>query len=92
MSTTNYPSATPKQDPPKRDSKNIIIAILSVGILGTWAYFLIDKNRTEKDIALLQGQYSSADSAKNALEITGDVVLENSLNLITRGVTPTPSK
>lgn len=29
---------------------------------------------------------------KNAMEITGDVVLENSLNLITRGVTPTPAK
>lgn len=29
---------------------------------------------------------------RNALQITGDVVMENSLNLITKGMTPTPTK
>ncbi len=33
MSTTNYPSASPQGAPPKRDSKNLIIGLLAVGIL-----------------------------------------------------------
>ena len=49
MSTTNYPSATPQSQPPRKDSKNLIIALLAVGILGTWGYFLYDKNKSDKN-------------------------------------------
>lgn len=68
MSTTNYPSATPQSQPPQRDSKNMIIAILAVGILGTWGYFLWDKNKSEKNLAQLQSEYIVVDSTKNELE------------------------
>lgn len=68
MSTTNYPSATPQQEPPKKDSKNLIIALLAVGILGTWGYFLWDKNKSDKSMAKLQSEYITVDSTKNELE------------------------
>ena len=68
MSTTNYPSATPQSQPPKRDSKNLIIALLAVGILGTWGYFLWDKNNSDKNLAQVQRDYITVDSSKNELE------------------------
>jgi len=67
MSTTNYPSATP-QDSPKKDSKNLIIGLLAVGILGTWGYFLWDKNKSDQTITTLQTQYIAVDSTKNEIE------------------------
>lgn len=70
MSTTNYPSATPQSTPPGKDFKNIIIGLLAVGILGTWGYFLWDKNNSDKEKAKLQSDYISIDSAKDELEIS----------------------
>ena len=68
MSTTNYPSASPQGAPPKRDSKNLIIGLLAVGILGTWGYFLWDKNKSDQKITQLQTQYVAVDSSKNELQ------------------------
>jgi len=68
MSTTNYPSASPQGTPPKRDSKNLIIGLLAVGILGTWGYFLWDKNKSDQKITQLQTQYVAVDSSKNEIQ------------------------
>lgn len=69
MTTTNYPSASPQTpDSPKRDSKNLIIGLLAVGILGTWGYFLWDKNKSDQQITELKTQYIAVDSAKNDLD------------------------
>jgi outer membrane murein-binding lipoprotein Lpp len=68
MSTTNYPSATPQSQPPRKDSKNLIIALLAVGILGTWGYFLYDKNKSDKNLAQVQKEYITIDSSKNELD------------------------
>jgi hypothetical protein len=68
MSTTNYPSATPPNETPKRDSKNLIIGLLAVGILGTWGYFLWDKNQSDQQITQLQTQYVAVDSSKTEIE------------------------
>lgn len=70
MSTTNYPSATPQSPAPKKDSKNLIIALLAVGILGTWGYFLWDKNNSDKQVAQLQKEIVTIDSSKNELDIS----------------------
>ncbi|MBL0135275.1 MAG: hypothetical protein IPP79_15495 [Chitinophagaceae bacterium] len=70
MSTTNYPSATPQNQPQKKDSKNLIIALLAIGILGTWGYLLYDKNKSEKSMAQLQKEYITVDSSKNELDIS----------------------
>src|SRR5918998_2978924 len=75
MSTTNYPSATPQNQPPRRDSKNLIIGLLAVGILGTWGYFLWDKNKSDQKITQLQTQYVAVDSSKNELQKSFDAAL-----------------
>jgi predicted nuclease with TOPRIM domain len=75
MSTTNYPSASPQSQPPKRDSKNLIIGLLAVGILGTWGFFLWDKNKSDQKITQLQTQYVAVDSSKNELQKSFDAAL-----------------
>jgi hypothetical protein len=75
MSTSNYPSATPPSNPPRRDSKNLIIGLLAVGILGTWGYFLWDKNNNDQKMTQLQAQYVSVDSSKNELQKSFDASL-----------------
>jgi len=75
MSTTNYPSATPQSQPPRRDSKNLIIALLAVGILGTWGYFLWDKNKNDQKIASQQTQIVTLDSTKTELQKSFDAAL-----------------
>lgn len=52
MTETNYPSATttPSSPQPKaKSSKNIIIGVLAAGLLGTWGYFLYDKNQSNEE-------------------------------------------
>jgi hypothetical protein len=76
MSTSNYPSATPPPStPPRRDSKNLIIGLLAVGILGTWGYFLWDKNNNDQKMTQLQTQYVAVDSSKNELQKSFDASL-----------------
>ncbi len=75
MSTSNYPSATPQSQPPRKDSKNLIIGLLAVGILGTWGYFLWDKNNNDQKMTQLQAQYVTVDSSKNELQRSFDASL-----------------
>src|SRR5919107_6039278 len=75
MSTSNYPSATPPSNPPRRDSKNLISGLLAVGILGTWGYFLWDKNNNDQKMTQLQSQYVAVDSSKNELQKSFDASL-----------------
>jgi outer membrane murein-binding lipoprotein Lpp len=67
MPNTNYP-VTPPSETPRKDSKNLIIVLLAIGILATWGYFLWDKNNAEKEIAQLQKDYLTVDSARNKLD------------------------
>ena len=51
MTNTNYPSATPTTQPQRSsNSKNIVIGLLAVALLGSWAYFLMKINRSDKEI------------------------------------------
>jgi|SRR6187200_254004 hypothetical protein len=51
MTNTNYPSATPTTTPQRSsNSKNIVIGLLAVALLGSWAYFLMKINRSDKEI------------------------------------------
>jgi peptidoglycan hydrolase CwlO-like protein len=52
MTNTNYPSAAPLSQPQRSsNSKNIIIGLLAVALLGSWAYFLMKINQSDKEIA-----------------------------------------
>jgi predicted nucleic acid-binding Zn-ribbon protein len=73
MANTNYPSANEPQNRPVRNTnnnntaKNIAIGVLAAGLLGTWGYFLYDKNQSDEKIQISQNQASSAMSSKDSV-------------------------
>ena len=57
MTNTNYPSATPtpqSQPVKNKNTKNIVIGLLAAGLLGTWAYLLVEKSKAKKVETTLQ--------------------------------------
>ncbi|HEX7846662.1 MAG TPA: hypothetical protein VF476_12745, partial [Chitinophagaceae bacterium] len=73
MTNTNYPSATPQSQPPKNNTtKNILIGVLVVGLLGTWAYFLLDKNKSNEKIAQTEVQSASFMTQRDSLKMLYD--------------------
>ncbi|HQV06150.1 MAG TPA: hypothetical protein PKW62_05280, partial [Chitinophagaceae bacterium] len=67
MTNTNYPKATttaPASSPKKNNTKNIIIAVLAAGLIGSWGFLLWGKNKSDAKIEQQQSQISSLDSAK----------------------------
>lgn len=78
MTDTNYPSATPSyqnQSPRNKNFKNLIIGFLAVGLLGTWAYLLIIKNKTGEKIDKQQTEIQSKDSKISGLQSDFDNAL-----------------
>jgi cell division protein FtsB len=80
MANTNYPSAENSQTTTRVEkktnntTKNIIIGVLAVALLGTWAYFLYSKNESdktiqEKSVAVTQAM-TARDSAKALYDLT----------------------
>ncbi|HVZ56397.1 MAG TPA: hypothetical protein VG870_07040 [Chitinophagaceae bacterium] len=69
MTETNYPSATPQNQPPKSNSsKNILIGILAAFLLGTWGYLLYDKNKTGEKLQQTEQQSMSYMSQRDSLK------------------------
>src|SRR5215467_1077051 len=75
MSTTNYPSATPQSQPPRKDFKNLIIGILAAGFLGTWGYLLWNNNKQEQVQQQQQAQISKVTDEKGQLQKNFDDAL-----------------
>ncbi len=80
MANTNYPSAENSQTTTRVErktnntTKNIIIGVLAVALLGTWAYFLYSKNESdktiqEKSVAVTQAM-TARDSAQALYSLT----------------------
>src|SRR5437763_13220680 len=73
MANTNYPSAeNSNQNRPGRNSnnttKNILIGVLAAGLLGTWAYFLYDKNDSNKQIQVKTAESTHAMTARDSVQ------------------------
>jgi len=76
MANTNYPSTNPN-DPqnrtvdnrPNNTTKNVAIGVLAAALLGTWGYFLWDKNNSEERIASTQVQANTAMTARDSVQI-----------------------
>lgn len=78
MSNTNYPSATPQSEPQKgSNTKNIIIGFLAIALLGTWAYLLLDKNKTDKEIAQKTEEGVKYLSQRDSVQLLYDFTLKN---------------
>src|SRR3984957_1638134 len=75
MSTTNYPSATPQSQPPRKDFKNLVIGLLAAGFLGTWGYLLWNNNKQEQVQQSQQTQIAKVTDEKGALQKNFDDAL-----------------
>jgi hypothetical protein len=75
MSTTNYPSATPQNQPPKKDFKNLVIGLLAAGFLGTWGYLLWNNNKQEQVQQTQQTQIAKVTDEKGQLQKNFDDAL-----------------
>jgi peptidoglycan hydrolase CwlO-like protein len=73
--TTNYPSASPQSQPPKKDYKNLIIGLLALGFLGTWGYLLWNNNRQEQVQTQQQNQIAKVTEDKGNLQKNFDDAL-----------------
>jgi len=71
MANTNYPSANnPQGNPPRtNNTKNILIGVLAAGLLGTWGYFLYDKNKSGEQIQVSQTQANTAMTARDSIQL-----------------------
>src|SRR5687768_4650485 len=71
MANTNYPSTeSPLNNPPRNNNtKNILIGVLAAGLLGTWGYFLYDKNQSDEKIQVTQTQANTAMSSRDSVQL-----------------------
>lgn len=77
MTDTNYPSATPQPPAKSNNSKNIIIGILAVALMGTWAYLLMNKNKTDKEIAQKTEEGVHLMSQRDSVQVLYEFALKN---------------
>lgn len=70
MSYSNYPSASPGNEPPPppKDNRKLVYGILIAALVGTWGYIIWDKNKSSEQIKTLTTQYTAADSSRSAVE------------------------
>ena len=72
MTNTNYPSANQPQNRPANNNntaKNIAIGVMAAALLGTWGYFLYDKNKSDEKIQITQTQAAEAMSSKDSVQM-----------------------
>lgn len=74
MANTNYPSANEPLDRsvdnrPNNSTKNIAIGVLAVALLGTWGYFLWDKNQSDEKITITQAQATTSMTARDSVQL-----------------------
>jgi phage shock protein A len=75
MANTNYPSATPQNQPPapqNRSSRNALLIILAVALLGTWGYLLWDKNKSGEQLQVAQVQSDNFMTQRDSLKLMYD--------------------
>ncbi|MDQ6903770.1 MAG: hypothetical protein M3139_12255 [Bacteroidota bacterium] len=75
MSTTNYPTATTENNEPRKNFKNLIIGILSVALVGTGAYLIVDKNKTGETIQHQQTEIATVTDQKSDVQRSFDASL-----------------
>jgi cell division protein FtsB len=82
MANTNYPSAENSQTTTRVErktnntTKNIIIGVLAVALLGTWAYFLYSKNESDKTIQEKSVAVTQAMTAKDSAQALYSLTLQ----------------
>ncbi|HVE60879.1 MAG TPA: hypothetical protein VNA26_03620 [Chitinophagaceae bacterium] len=75
MANTNYPSANEPENRPvvrersNNNTKNIAIGVLAAALLGTWGYYLWDKNESGEKIQVTQAQANTAMDGRDSVQL-----------------------
>lgn len=75
MSTSNYPTSTTPNQPPRKDYKNLVIGILGAGIIGLGGYMAFDKSKTSETIQQQQTQIAKVTDDKSEIQKNFDASL-----------------
>lgn len=75
MSSTNFPSATPEGQEPRKNFKNVIIGILAAALIGTGTMLIIDKNKSGETIQQQQTQIATVTDQKSEIQKSFDASL-----------------
>lgn len=75
MSTSNYPSASPQNQAPKKDYRGLIIGLLAVGLLGTWGYLLWNNNNHDQAILVKDQNIQKVTDEKSEIQRSFDASL-----------------
>jgi peptidoglycan hydrolase CwlO-like protein len=79
MSTTNFPTPAPENQPQvsakKNNYKNAIIGVLAAGVIGLGAYTVYDKSKTDDTLQLQQSQIAKVIDEKSSLQSSFDASL-----------------
>ncbi len=69
MPNTNYPTPTTDANPKSSNSgRNILIAVLTMALLGTWGYILWDKNASSGSVAERNAEIANAMTESDSLK------------------------
>lgn len=69
MTNTNYPSATPQNQPTRNNNKNVVIGVLAAALLGTWGYWLYQNNQSTQKIQTQQAQVATSMSQRDSVQL-----------------------
>jgi len=76
MSTSdNFPTASSPNEAPATNSKNIVIGILAIALVGLGSYFVVDKNKTGDTIQQQQTQIAKVTDDKSEIQRSFDASL-----------------
>ncbi|WP_447640580.1 MULTISPECIES: hypothetical protein [Chitinophagaceae] len=74
--SSSNPSKPPVSNTPKpNDNRNLVYGVLIAAIIGLVGYLVYDKTKSTSTVNTLQTQYSSVDSAKNAIQVEYNAAL-----------------
>jgi predicted RNase H-like nuclease (RuvC/YqgF family) len=75
MSTTNFPSADPESQEPRKNYKNLIIGILAVALVVTGTMLIVNKNKSGEKIQQQQTQIAAVTDQKSDIQKSFDASL-----------------
>jgi myosin heavy subunit len=72
MSNSNYPTTEIDSTPKRKDSRNLIIGLMAVGLVASLVYVAVNENNSSQDIAQTHTQIAKISDAKSQIQKSFD--------------------